>query len=101
MDYRSATWNALQRLRERSPLVHSITNYVSMDVTANVLLAIGAAPAMVHAAEEVEEFVGISDALVVNIGTLSAPWVGAMHLAAARAVALGKPWVLDPVGAGA
>lgn len=101
MDYRADTWAVLQRLRERSPLVHSITNYVSMDVTANVLLAIGAAPAMVHAAEEVEEFVAIADALVVNIGTLSPPWVDAMHLAAEKAVALGKPWVLDPVGAGA
>lgn len=101
MDFRSATWSALQRLRERSPLVHSITNYVSMDITANALLAIGAAPAMVHAAEEVEEFVSIADALVVNIGTLSPAWVTAMHLAAERAGALGKPWVLDPVGAGA
>jgi len=101
MDYRAEAWAALQRLRERSPLVHSITNYVSMDITANALLAIGAAPAMVHAAEEVEEFVGIADALVVNIGTLSPPWVAAMHLAADRATALGKPWVLDPVGAGA
>ncbi|MFL5542725.1 MAG: hydroxyethylthiazole kinase [Longimicrobiaceae bacterium] len=101
MDYRAETWAALQRLREQVPLVQSITNYVSMDVTANALLAIGAAPAMVHAAEEVEEFVGIAHALVINIGTLSPPWVEAMRLAADRAVALGKPWVLDPVGAGA
>jgi hydroxyethylthiazole kinase len=101
MDYRAETWTALQRVRERAPLVQSITNYVSMDVTANALLAIGAAPAMVHAVEEVEEFVGIAHALVVNIGTLSPPWVDAMRLAADRAVALGKPWVLDPVGAGA
>lgn len=101
MDYRAETWATLQRLRERVPLVQSITNYVSMDVTANALLAIGAAPAMVHAAEEVEEFVGIAHALVINIGTLSPPWVEAMRLAADRAVALGKPWVLDPVGAGA
>jgi len=101
MDYRDEAWAALKRLRERSPLVHSITNYVSMDITANALLAIGAAPAMVHAVEEVEEFVGLADALVVNIGTLSPEWVRAMHLAAARAGSLGKPWVLDPVGAGA
>jgi hydroxyethylthiazole kinase len=101
MDYPAETWAAVQRIRERSPLVQSITNYVSMDVTANALLAIGAAPAMVHAAEEVEEFVGIAHALVVNIGTLSPPWVDAMRLAADRAASLGKPWVLDPVGAGA
>jgi hydroxyethylthiazole kinase len=88
-------------VREQSPLVHSITNYVSMDVTANALLAAGAAPAMVHAEEEVEEFVGIASALVINIGTLSPPWVRAMELAARRAGELGKPWVLDPVGAGA
>jgi hydroxyethylthiazole kinase len=101
MDYPAEVWSALQALRQRSPLVHNITNYVAMDVSANALLAIGAAPAMVHAVEEVEDFVGISHALVVNIGTLSPRWVEGMHLAADRAVALGKPWVLDPVGAGA
>jgi hydroxyethylthiazole kinase len=92
---------ALTRLRERRPLVQNITNYVAMDVSANVLLALGASPAMVHAAEEAADFTSISDALVVNIGTLSPPWVQAMHLAAERANTLGKPWVLDPVGAGA
>jgi hydroxyethylthiazole kinase len=92
---------ALEEVRRQSPLVHSITNYVSMDVTANALLAVGAAPAMVHAEEEVEEFVAIANALVVNIGTLSPPWVRAMHLAVGRAGELRKPWVLDPVGAGA
>ena len=60
-------WGALGRLRQAGPLVHCITNYVAMDVTANALLAIGASPAMVHAADEVEEFVSISSALVVNI----------------------------------
>jgi len=101
MDYNAEVWTALRRLRERTPLVHNITNYVAMDVSANALLAVGAAPAMVHALEEVEEFVAISHALVVNIGTLSPPWVEAMRRAADRAVQLGKPWVLDPVGAGA
>ena len=92
---------ALEDLRARRPLVHNITNYVAMTVSANVLLALGASPAMVHAVEEVEDFVGISDALVVNIGTLSPQWVEAMRAAVARANALGKPWVLDPVGCGA
>lgn len=92
---------ALEDLRARRPLVHNITNYVAMTVSANVLLALGASPAMVHAVEEVEDFVAISDALTVNIGTLSPPWAAAMHLAVARARALGKPWVLDPVGCGA
>jgi len=91
----------LDALRVGRPLVHNITNYVSMDIVANVLLAIGASPAMVHAVEEVEEFVSFSSALVINIGTLSTPWIEAMRLAAARADARGTPWVLDPVGAGA
>ena len=92
---------ALEELRARRPLVQNITNYVAMTVSANVLLALGASPAMVHAVEEVEDFVAISDALAVNIGTLSPPWVEAMRAAVARANALGKPWVLDPVGCGA
>src|SRR6185503_17235909 len=88
---------ALADLRARRPLVHNITNYVAMTVSANVLLALGASPAMVHAVEEVEDFVAISSSLVINIGTLSPRWVEAMHLAAGKAVALGKPWVFDPV----
>jgi hydroxyethylthiazole kinase len=94
-------WTPLARLRESAPLVHNITNYVVMNNTANALLAVGASPAMVHAVEEVEEFVAISRALVINIGTLSPRWVEAMRLAAARARANDIPWVLDPVGAGA
>ena len=92
---------ALDRLRQNQPLVHNITNYVSMDIAANALLAIGASPAMVHAREEVEEFVAFSGALVINIGTLSTSWVDSMVLAAAAARARGVPWVLDPVGVGA
>ncbi len=96
-----AVFAALEDLRIRRPLVHNITNYVAMSITANVLLALGASPAMVHAAEEVEDFVAISDALAVNIGTLSPSWVEAMRAAVTRAHELGKPWVLDPVGCGA
>ena len=92
---------ALARVRTEAPLVHNITNYVVMNTTANALLAVGASPAMVHALEEAEEFVALAGALVVNVGTLSAPWVGAMHRAAAGARARGTPWVLDPVGVGA
>jgi len=91
----------LEALRRRRPLVHNITNYVVMTQSANILLALGASPAMAHAVDEVEDFVAISDALVINIGTLSPPWVEAMRRAAARAVQLRKPWVLDPVGCGA
>ena len=92
---------AIARLRERTPLVHNITNYVVMNNTANALLAIGASPAMVHALPEVEEFAPIARALVINIGTLSPPWVEAMEKAATAANAAGVPWVLDPVAAGA
>jgi hydroxyethylthiazole kinase len=93
--------DAIARLRARAPLVHNITNYVVMNTTANALLAIGASPAMVHAEEEAAEFAGISHALVINIGTISAPWYVAMEMAAASAVRAGVPWVLDPVAAGA
>jgi len=91
----------LQRLRERKPLVHQITNYVVMNETANATLALGALPVMAHAREEVEEMVGLASALVLNIGTLSPAWVEAMLLAGKAADAFGIPVVLDPVGAGA
>ncbi|TGN20977.1 hydroxyethylthiazole kinase [Leptospira idonii] len=91
----------LSLVRKNSPLVHNITNYVVMNNTANALLAVGASPIMAHAIEEVEEMITISGALVINIGTLSEPWILAMEKAVAKAVKLSKPIVLDPVGAGA
>ncbi|WP_040527125.1 hydroxyethylthiazole kinase [Lamprocystis purpurea] len=91
----------LATLRARQPLVHNITNYVVMNSTANALLALGASPIMAHAIEEVEELVGISGALVLNLGTLSKPWIEAMLKAGLYATAKGIPVVLDPVGAGA
>ncbi len=91
----------LRRVRERKPLVHNITNYVVMNYTANALLACGASPVMAHASEEVEEMVSLAGALVLNIGTLSPPWIEAMLKAGKRANALHVPVVLDPVGAGA
>ena len=94
-------WNDVTRIRAQAPLIHNITNFVVMNNTANALLALGASPAMVHAVEEVEDFVTISSALVVNIGTLDANWVAAMKLAMRRASDLGKPIVFDPVGVGA
>jgi len=101
MDHAAASWANLQAIRQEAPLIHNIANFVSMDVVANCLLALGASPAMVHAEEEVEDFLKIARALVVNIGTLSPPWVAAMQRAAHRAGELGRPWVLDPVGCGA
>ena len=88
---------ALEKLRADAPLVHCSTNYVAMNIAANVVLAAGASPAMIHAQEEVGDFVPIAGALSINIGTLSAPWLKAMRLAAEAANASGKPWVLDPV----
>jgi hydroxyethylthiazole kinase len=92
---------SLRALRERRPLVHQITNYVVMNETANATLALGALPVMAHAREEVEEMVALAGALVLNIGTLSPPWVEAMMLAGRAANERGVPVVLDPVGAGA
>jgi hydroxyethylthiazole kinase len=93
--------DSLRRLREAKPLVHQITNYVVMNETANATLALGALPVMAHAREEVEEMAALAGALVLNIGTLSPPWVEAMLLAGRAAIAHGVPVVLDPVGAGA
>ncbi len=88
-------------IRERRPLVHNITNYVVMNETANAILALGALPVMAHAREEVGEMVGLAGALVLNIGTLSEPWIDAMLIAGKAANAGGVPVVLDPVGVGA
>ncbi len=94
-------WSDLVAVRERSPLVHCVTNLVVINFNANVLLAAGASPVMAHAHEEVRDMAGIAQALVLNIGTLDAYWVQSMKLALAAAVARGIPSVLDPVGAGA
>lgn len=88
-------------LRERHPLVQCITNYVSMDIAANLLNAAGASPAMVHDRHEAGEFAAVADAVVVNIGTLSPPWVEGMIAAITVARKRGTPWVLDPVAVGA
>lgn len=101
----SKIWDDLRSVRENAPLIHNITNYVVMNSTANVLLAIGASPVMAHAREEVEDMIDIAaavgGALVINIGTLSKPWIDAME-AAMRFAAAGKTRIVfDPVGAGA
>jgi len=94
-------WKDLEQIREKSPLVHNITNYVAMNNTANALLALGASPVMAHAQAEVCDMVNIANALVINIGTLSDPWIRAMAAAGARAKERNIPIILDPVGAGA
>lgn len=88
---------AFDALRNQAPLVHCITNYVAMNIAANVTLAAGAFPAMIHAPEEVADFAPIAGALTINIGTLSAPWVDSMKAAAVAANKADEPWVLDPV----
>ena len=91
----------LTGMRDRAPLVHNITNFVAMNVMANVLLAAGASPAMVHSREEVAEFAALSQALTVNIGTASTEWGLSMVEAARVMQKAGRPWVFDPVGVGA
>ncbi len=94
-------WKTIGAVRKRAPLVHNITNYVVMNNTANALLAAGASPVMAHAVDEVADMVEIADALVINIGTLSAKWIEAMEVAMKKAGELQKPIIFDPVGAGA
>ncbi len=89
------------QLRRHAPLVHCITNDVVQNFTANVLLALGASPAMVVDAEEAAQFAAIADALLINLGTLTRPQQQAMRAAIDSASAAGKPWTLDPVAVGA
>jgi len=87
-------------LRARRPLVQALTNTVSTNFVANVLLAVGASPAMVDNPEEAGLFAGIADGVLINLGTPTAAQVESMRLAAKAAQAAGKPWVLDPIAAG-
>jgi hydroxyethylthiazole kinase len=91
----------LGTLRAKKPLVHHITNYVTVNDCANITLAIGAAPIMADAAEEAGGIAGISSSLVLNIGTLNARTVESMILAGRGANDAGIPVIFDPVGAGA
>lgn len=92
-----APQDLLTALRDQNPLVHCMTNYVAMNIAANVVLAAGASPAMVHAPEEIADFTPICGALTINIGTLSAPWLASMTAAATSANTHNIPWVFDPV----
>ncbi len=91
----------LENVRMAHPLVHCITNYVTVNDCANILLACGASPIMSDDAGEVEEITSICSALDINIGTLNQNTIPAMFLAGKRSNALGHPVILDPVGAGA
>ena len=92
---------ALDRLRATGPLVHCLTNDVVVNFTANALLAVGAAPAMVDIPEESGMFAGVAGGLLVNLGTPHAEQRAAIEAAVASAGEAGTPWVLDPVAIGA
>lgn len=91
----------MAEIRSQSPLIHQITNYVSINDCANVVLALGGKPIMAHSPLEVEEIVSKSSALVINTGTPSEDRIKSYILAGKRANQMGIPVVLDPVGAGA
>jgi hydroxyethylthiazole kinase len=100
-DWAARTATLLEAVRARSPLVHCITNTVVQNVTANVLLALGASAAMVDVVTEAGPFARVADALLVNTGTPHAEPRLASLEAVEAAVAAGTPWVLDPVAVGA
>lgn len=90
----------LADLREGNPLIHSMTNTVVPQITANVLLAVGAAPAMIDLPAEAEIFASIASGVLINVGNGSAEQHVAMRTAAAAAQRTNTPWVLDPVAVG-
>ena len=91
----------LENVRAKSPLVHNITNYVTVNDVANVLLAAGGSPIMSDDADDVEDITSICCGLNINIGTLNKNTIPSMFLAGKKANALGHIVLLDPVGAGA
>jgi hydroxyethylthiazole kinase len=96
----SCTTETLGQLRSRTPLVQCLTNSVVVNFTANALLAVGAAAAMVDIPEEAGAFASVAGGLLVNLGTPTAEQRTAMLEAVEAATAAGTPWVLDPVAAG-
>ncbi|WP_273264727.1 hydroxyethylthiazole kinase [Flexistipes sinusarabici] len=93
--------SCIEKIRGKNPLIHNITNYVVMNSTANILLAIGASPVMAHSIDEVEEIASVSSAVILNIGTIQHSWLESMILAGKTANKNSIPVVLDPVGSGA
>ncbi len=91
----------IENVRKTVPLVHNITNYVTVNDVANILLACGGSPIMSDEPEDVEDITGICGGLNINIGTLNKSSIEAMYRAGRRANALGHVVLLDPVGAGA
>ena len=93
--------NCLENVRNTVPLVHNITNYVTVNDVANVLLACGGSPIMSDEPEDVEEITSICGGLNINIGTLNKRSIEGMKVAGKKASELHHPILLDPVGAGA
>ena len=91
----------LTKVKDKNPLVHQITNYVTVNDCANIVLALGGSPVMADDETEVEDMVSIASALVLNIGTLNDRTIRSMLLAGKKANLLGIPVILDPVGIGA
>ncbi len=97
----STTIGLLERVRAQAPVIHHLTNWVTIYDCAQIVKTLGAAPVMAHAPEEVAEMSGLASALVLNIGTLTVDFVEAMKIAARSANQKGIPVVLDLCGAGA
>lgn len=95
------TYNLLHKIRDQKPVVHHLTNWVTIYDCANIVKVMGASPVMAHAKEEVAAMAGIASSLVLNIGTLTVDFVEAMKLAAKSANKKVIPVVLDVCGAGA
>ena len=91
----------LDNVRKASPLIHNITNYVTVNDVANALLACGGSPIMADEPADAEEITAICTGLNINIGTLNARTIEAMFRAGRKAQDLGHTLLLDPVGAGA
>lgn len=91
----------LENLRGQKPFIHNITNYVTVNDCANILLACGASPIMADDIDEVEEITSVCAGLNINIGTLNSSVIKSMYAAGRRADKLHHPVILDPVGAGA
>jgi hydroxyethylthiazole kinase len=96
-----AASDMLEKVRTEKPVVHHLTNWVTIYDCANVVKVFGASPVMAHAKEEVADMAGIASAVVLNIGTLTTDFVESMKLAAKSANRKGIPVVLDVCGAGA
>ncbi len=94
-------YKLLEKIRDSKPLVHHITNWVTIYDCANIVRSFGALPVMAHAPEEVEQMTGISSSLVLNIGTLTTDLITTMITAGKAANKKGIPVILDAVGVGA